>query len=216
MTAPPATPAGTPEENNVKDQPYGSTTAVIVVDMQVDFGDPSGSLYVQDGEDLVAPVNALTAEVLSAGGKAYFTQDWHPEQTPHFVTQGGIWPPHGVAGTPGAGLLAELVVNGPVVQKGADGCDGYSGFSVRDPQTGATEATVLGDWLRRDGVDRLVVVGLAGDYCVVETAVDAADLGFRVEMPLALTRFVGLHEGDDAKAVERARAAGVLVEGAWT
>ena len=192
---------------------YGPTTAVIVVDMQVDFGDPSGSLYVAGGEELVAPVNALTADVLNVGGKVYFTQDWHPERTPHFIPQGGIWPPHGVAGTPGAELLADLVVNGPVVQKGADGRDGYSGFSVRDPQTGAREATVLGDLLRRDGMERVIVVGLAGDYCVVETALDAAELAFQVEMPLQLTRFVKLQEGDDAKAVERARAAGVLVEG---
>lgn len=197
----------------MQDRTYGPTTAVIVVDMQVDFGDPSGSLYVEGGTDLVAPVNALTADVLSAGGKAYFTQDWHPEQTPHFIPQGGIWPPHGVAGTPGAELLDDLVVNGPVVRKGADGRDGYSGFSVRDPQTGAREATVLGDLLRRDGVEQVIVVGLAGDYCVVETALDAAELDFRVVMPLQLTRFVRLQEGDEAKAVERALAAGVRVEG---
>ncbi|MCW2713038.1 MAG: isochorismatase hydrolase [Frankiales bacterium] len=210
----PATTDRALEEDTVTDQPYGPATAVIVVDMQVDFGDPSGSLYVQGGEDVVAPVNALTDEVVRAGGKAYFTQDWHPAQTPHFVTQGGTWPPHGVAGTPGAELLAGLVVNGPVVQKGVDGRDGYSGFSVRDPRTGATEATVLGDWLHRDGAERVIVVGLAGDYCVVETALDAADLGFQVEMPLALTRFVRVAEGDDVQAVERARAAGVRVEGA--
>lgn len=190
---------------------YGPDTAVVVVDMQVDFGHPSGSLYVRGGEQLVGPINELTREVVAAGGRTCFTQDWHPEQTPHFIAQGGIWPPHGVAGTPGAELLAELEVNGPVVQKGADGRDGYSGFSVRDPQTLETEATALGDMLRRDGVSRVVVVGLAGDYCVVETAVDAARLGFEVEMPLELTRFVLLDEGDDAKAIARAEEAGVAV-----
>jgi nicotinamidase/pyrazinamidase len=190
---------------------YGPDTAVVVVDVQVDFGDPSGSLYVAGGQDVVDPINALTEQVERAGGKAYFTQDWHPPQTPHFVDQGGIWPPHGVAGTPGAELLDGLAVRGPVVRKGADGRDGYSGFSVRDPTTGETEATVLGGMLERDGVRRVVVVGLAGDYCVVETALDAAALGYEVEMPLSLTRFVNLEEGDDDKAVARARAAGVLV-----
>jgi len=191
--------------------PYGPDTAVVVVDVQVDFGDPSGSLYVAAGEQVVEPINALTQQVQDAGGKAYFTQDWHPRETPHFVDQGGIWPPHCVAGTPGAELLDDLVVRGPVVRKGVDGRDGYSGFSVRDPTTGETESTVLGGLLQRDGVRRVLVVGLAGDYCVVETALDAAALGYEVEMPLSLTRFVDLEEGDDDKAVARARAAGVRV-----
>ncbi len=190
---------------------HGPHTAVVVVDMQVDFGDRSGSLYVTGGEELVAPVNELVQQVANAGGRAYYTQDYHPAETPHFATYGGIWPPHCVEGTPGAELLPGLVVAGPVVQKGTDGKDGYSGFSVRDPLTGDTEVTVLGDTLRRDGIERLVVVGLAGDYCVVETAIDAARLGFTVAMPLALTRFVNLSPGDDGRAVERARAAGVTV-----
>lgn len=191
--------------------PYGPETAVVVVDVQVDFGDPSGSLYVAGGEDVVAPINALTEQVGGAGGHTYFTQDWHPPHTPHFVDQGGIWPPHCVAGTPGAELLDDLVVRGPVVRKGVDGRDGYSGFSVRDPTTGETEATVLGGLLQRDGVRRVLVVGLAGDYCVVETALDAAALGYEVEMPLSLTRFVKLDDGDDDKAIARAAAAGVRV-----
>ncbi len=190
---------------------HGPHTAVVVVDMQVDFGDRSGSLYVTGGEELVAPVNELVQQVANAGGRAYYTQDYHPAETPHFATYGGIWPPHCVEGTPGAELLPGLVVAGPVVQKGTDGKDGYSGFSVRDPLTGDTEVTVLGDTLRRDGVERLVVVGLAGDYCVVETAIDATRHGFTVAMPLALTRFVNLSPGDDGRAVERARAAGVTV-----
>ncbi len=190
---------------------YGPDIAVVVVDMQVDFGDRAGSLYVQSGEDVLAPINALVREVTEVGGHVYYTQDYHPSETPHFATYGGLWPPHCVQGTPGADLLPGLDVAGPVVQKGTDGRDGYSGFSVRDPVTGDTEATVLGDMLRRDGVRRVIVVGLAGDYCVVETAIDAARLGYAVEMPLHLTRFVNLNAGDDQRAVDRAKGAGVVV-----
>lgn len=191
---------------------YGTDTAVVVVDMQHDFGDPEiGSLYVTEGEILVDPINALTAAVLSAGGQSYFTQDWHPTETPHFITSGGLWPAHGVAGTPGAELLPDLVVNGPVIRKGIDGRDGYSGFSVRDPNTGQTEATVLGEKMKAAGIKHVIVVGLAGDYCVGETAIDAATLGFHVEMPLHLTRFVNLNTGDDAAMIARVKSAGVTV-----
>ncbi len=189
----------------------GPHVGLLVVDMQVDFGLPSGSLYVDGAEQILPPVNALIGEVLSAGGRVVYTQDSHPSQTPHFVTQGGPWPPHGVQGTAGAELLPGLRVDGPLLAKGTDGGDGYSGFSVRDPLTGQTSPTVLEARLRGHGITHLIVVGLAGDYCVGETALDGARLGFVTEMPLPLTRFVGLQPGDDGAMIARAEAAGVLV-----
>src|SRR5207344_3356967 len=108
------------------------------------------------------------------------TQDWHPPSTPHFARDGGTWPVHCVAGSWGAALHPELVVAGPVIRKGTSGEDGYSGFSTRDPLTGETDATELESLLRARGVTRVVIGGLATDYCVRETAMDAVDLGFAV------------------------------------
>src|SRR5437763_12722641 len=117
---------------------YDETTALIVVDVQHDFADPDGSLAVAGGSDVVPVINAEAAAARSVGGLVVYTADWHPPHTPHFVTDGGIWPVHCVAGTPGAAFHADLVIDGPVVRKGANGEDGYSGFTMRDPTTGET------------------------------------------------------------------------------
>ena len=110
----------------------------------------------------------------------------------------------------GAELHADLLVQGPVVRKGTSGEDGYSGFSVRDPVSGAGASTQLQSLLDTS-VQRLVIVGLAGDYCVKETALDGRRLGYDVEVPLALTRFVELAEGDTERAVAEMREAGVTL-----
>ena len=112
-----------------------------------------------------------------------YTQDWHPESTPHFEKDGGIWPVHCVADTWGAELHPDLDVRGPVVRKGTSGEDGYSGFTERDPVSGEPHPTQLGSLLSPD-VRRIVVVGLAGDYCVKETALDGKLLGYDVVVPL--------------------------------
>jgi nicotinamidase/pyrazinamidase len=189
---------------------YDAQTALIVVDVQNDFADPDGGLYVRGGEDVVDPVNIEVAAAQNAGATVVYTQDWHPEATPHFAKDGGIWPVHCVGGTWGAELYPNLIVHGPVVRKGTGGEDGYSGFSMRDPISGASTPTQLQSLLPPD-VERLVVVGLAGDYCVKETALDGKRLGYDVEAPLALTRFVNLEPGDDDRTVEELRAAGVDV-----
>jgi nicotinamidase/pyrazinamidase len=189
---------------------YDPETALVVVDMQNDFADPAGGLYVMAGEDVVDPVNIEVAAAQNAGATIVYTQDWHPESTPHFEKDGGIWPVHCVGGTWGAELYPNLIVHGPVVRKGTGGEDGYSGFSVRDPISGATTATQLQSLLPPT-VQRLVVVGLAGDYCVKETALDGKLLGYDVEAPLALTRFVNLEPDDDKRTIEELRIAGVAV-----
>jgi len=189
---------------------FDEGTALVVVDVQNDFADPKGSLYVQGGEKVVPTINGLIEEARRAGAPVVYTQDWHPESTPHFAKDGGIWPVHCVQGTWGAEFHPELTVEGEVVQKGADGKDGYSGFSVRDPTTGTAAPTQLHSLLD-PAVQRLVIVGLTGDYCVKETALDGIRLGYSVEVPLALTRFVELTPGDTERSVEEMRAAGVSV-----
>ena len=193
---------------------YDATTALIVVDVQNDFTDPAGGLAVADAEAIVPEVNARVAACRAAGGLVVYTQDWHPERTPHFVTDGGPWPVHCVGGTWGAELHPDLTVDGPIVRKGVDGGDGYSGFSVRNPLSGDVQRTELGAILDEHGIRRVIVVGLAGDVCVAATAVDAATLGYTTEVPLRATRMVELAEGDGLRAVARMRAAGAEVLGA--
>ncbi len=188
---------------------YDDTTALIVVDVQNDFADPAGSLYVESGEAVVPLVNAEIVAAVNAGSPVVYTQDWHPASTPHFDTDGGTWPVHCVADTWGARLHPHIDVRGPVLRKGTTGEDGYSGFSERDPTSGEPHATQLQSLLD-PSIRRLVVVGLAGDYCVKETALDGVRLGYAVTMPLALTRFVNLEAGDDTRALHELTEAGVL------
>ena len=195
----------------MSDQPlFDTATALVVVDVQNDFADPAGGLYVRDGEQIVPLVSELVGAAQNAGSAVAYTQDWHPASTPHFAKDGGIWPVHCVADTWGAELHPQLLVKGPVVRKGTSGEDGYSGFSVRNPTTGETAPTRLQSLLD-PSVRRLVVVGLAGDYCVKETALDGVRLGYDVEVPLRLTRFVELEEGDAERSAEQMRTAGVTV-----
>ncbi len=191
---------------------YDVRTALIVVDVQNDFADPAGSLYVRGGEEIVPPVNAQIDEALAAGALVAYTQDWHPPTTPHFQKDGGIWPVHCVAGTWGAELHADLHVEGPIVKKGSGGEDGYSGFSVRDPRSGEVDATQLESLLRAAGAERVVIAGLATDYCVVETVLDAVRLGHRAAVLASMIRAVDLQPGDGDRAIERMREAGATIE----
>lgn len=189
---------------------YDSSTALIVVDVQNDFADPDGSLYVPSGEEVVPYVNEQIAEALSAGARIVYSQDWHPPSTPHFVTEGGIWPVHCVKDTFGAEFHPDLdiVDEAIVIKKGTGGEDGYSAFSLRDPLTGETGSTGLSEQL--EGIDRVVVVGLALDYCVKETALDAVKR-FETILLADGTRAVGLKAGDGARAVAELVSAGVVV-----
>lgn len=192
---------------------YDPTTALVVVDLQNDFADPSGGLYVRGGEELAEALAPHLAAARAAGALVVLTQDWHPERTPHFDTDGGPWPVHCVAGTWGAEVVEGLQVrqDDPVVRKGTEGQDGYSGFSVRDPVSGEVDRTVLQAVLEAHGVRRVVVTGLAGDVCVAATAVDAAALGYDTVLPVALTRFVEVEPGDGERALDRVREAGATV-----
>ncbi|MGN6870097.1 MAG: nicotinamidase [Solirubrobacteraceae bacterium] len=173
--------------------------ALIVVDVQNDFC-PGGALAVPDGDAVVEGVNRLAAQ----SGFVVATRDWHPADHGSFADQGGPWPVHCVAGTPGAELHAgiERDVIDAVVDKGqAADREGYSGF----------EGTELERLLREHDVDAVDVAGLALDYCVKATALDARRAGLAVTVHRGATRAVEVQPGDGERAVAELRSAGVEV-----
>ena len=190
---------------------FDSSVALIIVDVQNDFADPAGSLYVDGGDEILPLVNALAAEAVAAGSPVVLTQDWHPEETPHFIDDGGVWPRHCVRDTWGAALHPDLIVSGPIVRKGVDGEDGYSGFTVKDPLSEETTATELDRLLRDAGATKTVIVGIALDVCVKATAEDAHANGYEVTVIRDATRAVNLEPGDGDRAVEALVAAGIAV-----
>jgi nicotinamidase/pyrazinamidase len=192
---------------------YDPRTALVVVDVQNDFADPDGSLYVRDSAAAIKAVNEAVEAAKAADATVVYTQDWHPPDTPHFTKDGGTWPVHCVAGTWGAELHPDLLVDGGAdrVRKGTGGEDGYSGFTMADPETGTTSSTGLAELLHERGVERVVVVGLATDYCVKATALDALGLGFPATVITAGVRPVDLEPGDGDRALEEMRDAGVAL-----
>jgi nicotinamidase/pyrazinamidase len=174
--------------------------ALIVVDVQNDFC-PGGALAVPDGDAVIEPINRLAG----AAPFVVATRDWHPPDHGSFDSQGGPWPIHCVAGTSGAALHPRLAREhlDAVIDKGQDrGAPGYSGF----------ESTDLERLLRDRGVETVHVAGLALDYCVKATALDARRAGFDVVVHQGATRAVEVEPGDGERAVEELRRAGVQVD----
>lgn len=192
---------------------YDARAALVVVDFQNDFADPAGSLAVTGAERALPVVNQAVRDAIEAGAAVVATQDWHPESTPHFAKDGGVWPVHCVAETWGAALLPglDLPADAPRVRKGTHGEDGYSGFTMRDSETGEEIPTELEGILRNARVDRVVVCGLATDYCVRATALDAVRLGFEVEVLADGVAAVNLEPEDGERALAEMAAAGVVV-----
>lgn len=197
-------------------------SALIVVDVQNDFC-PGGALAVPDGHAVVPIINQLMAEV----DLVVATQDWHPADHGSFASQHAgkrpfdtielagqpqvLWPDHCVQGTAGAELRADLAAHriARVFRKGTDpAVDSYSGFfdNARRKSTG------LGDWLRAQGVAAVQVAGLATDYCVQFTALDAASLGFTTTVFQQACRGIDARPGDVVVAFEKMRQAGVRIE----
>jgi nicotinamidase/pyrazinamidase len=174
--------------------------ALLVIDVQNDFT-PGGALGVPGGDAILPRINELIASGRFALVLA--TRDWHPPDHGSFVTQDppGPWPVHCVRGTHGAELHAGLDRGGidRIVDKGQDrDTEGYSGF----------DATGLAQTLRDAGIDAVTVVGLATDYCVRATSLDALREGFAVTVDAAGVRPVDVQEGDGERALEEIRAAG--------
>lgn len=193
---------------------YGPSTALIVVDVQNDFASPEGNLPVPGGETVIPFINDQIADALRAGAVVVYTQDWHPETTPHFEKDGGVWPVHCVAGTTGAEFHPDLDVvdEAVVIKKGVGGEDGYSAFNIRDPESGQVSATGLADQLRGRGVNGIAVLGLALDYCVKETAIDSVTDGFETTLLADGTSAVNLRLGDGSRAVADIAMSGATVE----
>jgi nicotinamidase/pyrazinamidase len=180
--------------------------ALIVVDVQNDFC-PGGALGVKGGDEVVPVCNELMRRFREAGAPVFLTRDWHPARTKHFQADGGVWPPHCVQGTSGAEFHAGLEVppGAVVVSKGmSPEEDAYSGFQAHDPG-----GQVLAAALDERGVRRLVVGGLATDYCVKATALDAVRAGFEVVVVPEAIRAVDLEPGDGDRAITEMRQAGV-------
>ncbi|MEA2475643.1 MAG: nicotinamidase/pyrazinamidase [Thermoleophilaceae bacterium] len=175
--------------------------ALIIVDFQNDFT-PGGALAVADGDAIAGRVNQLAAS--EDFDLVVATRDWHPPDHGSFAEQGGPWPPHCVQDTEGAELHPGLERSrvDAVIDKGqARDADGYSAF----------ESTGLERLLRERGIDRLTVVGLATDYCVKNTAIDAARAGFHVTVDRDGVRPVEVEPGDGERALDAMREAGVAV-----
>lgn len=192
---------------------YGRGTALLVVDVQNDFADPRGSLHVTGAEAIVPVVNAQVQAAREAGAMLVFTQDWHPRRTPHFKIDGGHWPVHCVSGTWGAELYPALdcPIGSPMILKGTNGEDGYSGFTMRDPVSNADVPTPLEPLLIESGVSAVVIVGLATDYCVRATALDAVRLGFAATVLTDGVAAVDVQPGDGERALAELEAAGVVL-----
>lgn len=171
------------------------TDALLIVDMQYDFL-PGGSLGVPGGHQVLAPINRLIGLFRQQGLPVYASRDWHPGDHCSFAARGGPWPPHCMAGTRGAAFSDELELppDAIVVSK-ADSADvdAYSAFN----------GTGLAEQLHAGGIRRLVVCGLATDYCVLNTVLDARTNGFEVLIVPEGMRAVDVTPGDGERAIAR-------------
>ena len=176
--------------------------ALLVIDVQVDFL-PGGKLGVPDGNAALGPINRLLHLFDLRGLPIYASRDWHPEDHCSFAARGGPWPPHCVADTRGAAFSDELALppDAVVVTKAdtAD-VDAYSAFN----------GTGLAEQLRARGIERVTVCGLATDYCVLNTALDARANGFEVLVVPEAMRAVDVGPGGGERAIAEMAARGAL------
>ncbi len=178
----------------------GESDALIIVDVQNDFC-PGGSLAVEGGDEVATKLSGVATHFRVKGARIFATQDWHPENHSSFKDNGGPWPPHCVAGSNGAELHENLSlpIGTSIVRKGSDPeVDAYSGFLDSN----------LEEQLRRTEVTRVFVGGLATDYCVLNTVLDARSLGFEVTLITDAIAAVNVEKGDGDKAVEKMQSAG--------
>ena len=176
--------------------------ALLIVDVQNDFC-PGGALAVERGDEVVAPLNRLIDEFLQRGAPVYKSRDWHPATTKHFAKYGGTWPVHCVQNTYGAEFHPALRDDPRVivVSKGLGDTDCYSAFDETD----------LAAQLHEQGIEEVLVGGLATDYCVKNTVLDALKHSFKVKALKDAMRAVDLQPGDGERALEEMRAAGAEI-----
>ena len=182
--------------------------ALVIVDVQNDFC-PGGALAVPGGDRVAAPLGELAARFVAAGLPVFASRDWHPPDTSHFQPFGGLWPVHCVRDTPGAAFHPDLHLPpaAVIVSKGMDpNADGYSAFDAV-----SEDGFGLADQLAALGIAHLCVGGLATDYCVKATVLDALERGFAVSLLIDAVAGVNVNPGDADRAIEAMRAAGALV-----
>lgn len=179
------------------------TDALIIVDVQNDFC-PGGSLGVTGGDEVATKLSSLAMRFRINGARIYATQDWHPEKHSSFEEQGGPWPPHCIQGTEGAEFHEnlDLPIGTAIVRKGSDPkVDAYSGFLD----------STLENQLKRAGIERLFVGGLTTDYCVLNTVLDARQLGFETFVLEDGIAAVNAEPDDGAKAVQKMKDNGATM-----
>jgi len=182
-----------------------SRSALLIVDVQHDFC-PGGALPVPNGDRIVPVVNHYVADATDHGLPIYASRDWHPPTTSHFKTYGGEWPPHCVQDTEGARFHPALTLppSAIVISKGDDPRrPGYSAFDGRTP-----DGRSLRDDLHARGIERLYVGGLATDYCVRATVLDARKAAFEVIVLRDAIAGIDVHPGDADRSIADMRAAG--------
>ena len=191
-----------------------------VVDVQNDFC-PGGALAVTNGDQVVEPLNTMIRYTKTQNGLVIATRDWHPEKTPHFADYGGVWPVHCVQNTPGAELRHDLAIDNEtiVINKGMGLTDGFSGFEGVSNDEQTLETLIQ----PRTPLERVIVAmgGLATDYCVLKTVIDATRQAERVRAAqqgvidvYALTdamRAVNINPEDEANALAQMREAGATL-----
>lgn len=188
--------------------PAGRRSALLVVDVQNDFC-AGGALEVPGGDRVVAPLNRYIDEALAEGRPIYASRDWHPQVTRHFKAYGGAWPPHCVQGTPGAAFHPALrLPSSAIVITTGEGPEdeGYSALEGHTPEG----TSFLAD-LRERQVEHLYVGGLATDYCVKHSVLDARRAGIEVTVLSDAIAGVEVQAGDSARAIEEMKAAGAQV-----
>jgi nicotinamidase/pyrazinamidase len=176
--------------------------ALIVVDVQNDFC-PGGTLAVLHGDEVVEPLNEVIDEFLERDEPVYKSRDWHPPTTKHFADYGGVWPVHCVQNTKGAEFHPALRDDPriTVISKGLGDTDCYSAFDETD----------LLDQLHKQNVEEVLIGGLATDYCVKSTVLDALRHGFKVKALKNAMRAVDVQPGDGERAIEEMRTAGAAI-----
>lgn len=177
-------------------------TALIMVDMQRDFCS-GGALAVNEGGQVIPALNRYAALFKKKGLPIYVTRDWHPKNHISFKKQGGPWPPHCIQESRGAEFHPELKLPSPtvVISKGtSSGADAYSGF----------EGTNLALHLKQKGIKELLIGGLATDYCVKNTVLDACRLGFVTYLLTDAIRGVEVERGDSEKAIKEMEKGGAI------
>ncbi len=174
--------------------------ALVVIDVQVDFC-PGGALAVKGGDQIIPGLNAAIDAFGKLGFPVFFTRDWHPSNHMSFVDQGGVWPPHCVQWSKGSAFHPDLRVlpDATVFSKGDDPLkEAYSGF----------QGTELEAAMKELEIDEVYIGGLATDYCVKESVLDARGAGFEVVVLEDCVRAVDTKLGDGAKAMAEMREAG--------